>query len=194
MINYYRHFHLRPKSSVRGLISKLDSQLRRKNLDDQEVLLILEAMYIFSHDYLKKLYDLSLKSKNPPPKWTRILNREKAKVENRLQNEGADLLECFNQAAFWKSAWFKISMRVSGFDFLIYGVFGDLEWYNSRYGGGRMAFMIYIIWFYGIPLSFSLSDSSFIFLFLPFIAFRTWVEYRWEKFSRCEWILHNRRS
>ena len=92
MINYYRHFHLRPKSSVRGLISKLDSQLRRKNLDDQEVLLILEAMYIFSHDYLKKIYDLSLKSKNPPPKWTRILNREKAKLTLYHLNKMKELI------------------------------------------------------------------------------------------------------
>jgi len=176
---YYQQFKLSPKASSKSLVFILERKLRRAQLSKEEKMEALEALSILSHEKLRELYDRKLKGKGISTKWQTILATRASQLRAKYPDYHFEHL--YSEKEFWKLYGFRMVLRCLGLDFLIYGV-GDRNENRSRYNdGGAMAFFIYFLFTYGIPVGLSIYKLQFVWTILLVFTYQLWKEYRQTK-------------
>ncbi len=149
----------------------------------------LLAFKILLDDYLKKIYDISIKSPNLDSKPIRALKR----IMSINITLNPDDLKFFKESEFRKSCFKLILFRCFGLQYFIEGL-GQSSPSDSGinpmgYQVNRLAFAMHNLLYYGIPVLLGLLNRVLWFTVIPFFVFVFISEYRKAKIEYYQTIL-----
>ncbi len=187
MSNYYQQFKLSPKASSKSLVFKLERRLRKTHLSKEEKMEALEALSILSHEKLREVYDRQLKNLKIPARWEAILASRISNLRAKYPDYHFEHL--YSEKEFWRLYGFRMVLRCLGLDFLIFGVGYSNEARSKYNDGGPMAFFIYFLFTYSIPVGLSMYRLQFVWTIFLVFTYQLWKEYRQTKLDHYAKVL-----
>lgn len=189
MPNYYREFNLSPSSSEWRIAKTFETKVRSQMEAGEDCGTTLLAFKVLGDDYLKKIYDISLKR---PHLVSRPIRGLQYILSSGLELN-QDFRKIFTESQFRKSCLSLILLRCFGLDYYIQGLGysgeSGLNLHALCYRSNRLAFLMHNVLYYGIPMLLGVFKPVLWLSIIPLFMVVYTIEYRQAKVEYYETVL-----